>query len=79
MSLLTGERSPLESRGAAHSRRALEVRGVDEIDDLLRAELFPSDSAGVSSSAASLSHSKPQRPGRGKAKVSKFKGDGEDN
>lgn len=34
--------------------------------------------AGASSSAASMAHARPSRPGRGKAKVSKFKGDDED-
>ncbi len=53
------------------------MRGADEIDELLRAELGSGGAAVDHSSAgASLSHSKPQRPGRGRARVGKFVGDG---
>ena len=63
--------------------RTLEIRGADEIDELVRAELHSgSGGSGADathgldniggSSAANISHSKPARPGKGKAKVSKF-------
>ena len=64
--------------------RTLEIRDADEIDEQVRAEIDPQASGGsaaaggVSSAAANLSHSKPSRPGRGKAKVSKFKLDSAD-
>jgi len=55
--------------------RTLEIRGSDEIDDMLALELNEGANAdgSVSSSAASIAHNKPSRPGKGKAKVSKFK------
>jgi hypothetical protein len=57
--------------------RLFEIRDVDDIDDLIKSELSTAESTGLiaSSSAAVLSHSKPQRPGKGKAKVTKFKAD----
>lgn len=61
-----------------HYCRNFEIRSADEIDDQLRN--FHEDSgggSGVGSASAALSHAKPSRPGRGKAKVSKFKADDE--
>ena len=55
--------------------RTLEIRGSDEIDALLHSELGDAAEGGVSSSAASISHSKPTRPGKGRAKVGKFVAD----
>lgn len=57
----------------------MEIRDSDEIDDQVKTELKPAvtDASTTSSSAAALSHNKPQRPGRGKAKVTKFKADEE--
>eukprot|EP01040_Poterioochromonas_malhamensis_P000587 gene587-627_t len=55
-----------------------EVREIDELDEVLRAELYgtsQSETSTTSSSAANVVHSKPQRPGRGRAKVSKFTAD----
>jgi len=65
--------------------RILEIRDVSDIDELIRAELHPvgeesssssssSSHLNASSGAATMSHSKPQRPGKGgKAKITKFK------
>jgi hypothetical protein len=54
--------------------KTLEIRGADEINDLIQSELGAPASGDVGgSSAANISHAKPARPGRGKAKVSKFK------
>ena len=65
--------------------RILEIRDVSDIDELIRAELYPvgeesssssssSSYLNASSGAATMSHSKPQRPGKGgKVKISKFK------
>lgn len=63
--------------------KTLEIRGADEIDDLLRTETDDAGALDVAhgldsvggSSAANISHAKPTRPGRGRAKVSKFKAD----
>lgn len=68
-----------QERGVSFDK-TLEVRGVDEIDDAIKAEVDPegvaaaaAGSGNTSSAAASISHAKPQRPGKGRAKVSKFK------
>lgn len=61
--------------------RTLEIRDADEVDEAVRSARYPRatdspvpGSSGAGSSAASLSHGKPTRPGRGgRAKVSKFK------
>eukprot|EP01031_Cornospumella_fuschlensis_P028284 gene28284-34152_t len=57
----------------------LEARGVEEIDEVLGLELNPpavdGNATTTSSSAAAITHAKPSRPGRGKAKVSKFQAD----
>jgi hypothetical protein len=60
------------------SYRSFEIRDIDELDDLVRNELTGNDasnSAASSSNAANVVHAKPTRPGRGKAKVSKFSSD----
>ncbi|RYH02963.1 hypothetical protein EON65_47425 [archaeon] len=57
----------------------MEARGVEEIDEVLGLELNPpvvdSNATTTSSSAAAITHAKPSRPGRGKAKVNKFQAD----
>lgn len=46
---------------------------MEDLDGLIKSELFPSvEGIGSSSSAANVVHSKPQRPGRGKTKAAKF-------
>lgn len=54
--------------------KSIEVRGLEDLDDAIAAELRPvaADDTSSSSSGATLSHAKPARPGRGKAKVGKF-------
>lgn len=57
----------------------MEARGVEEIDEVLGLELNPpvldANANTTSSSAAAITHARPSRPGRGKAKVSKFQAD----
>jgi hypothetical protein len=58
--------------------RTLEIRDAEDVDHAVQSALNPdagngSDSPLPSSSSAAHSHGKPQRPGRGKAKVGKFK------
>jgi hypothetical protein len=62
------------------SCRSFEIRDIDELDDLVRNELTGNDASNSasSSSAANVVHAKPTRPGRGKAKVSKFSSDATD-
>jgi len=66
--------------------RTIEIRSPDEIDDAIYAEInaiissscsYDSQCAGPSSAGANITHSKPQRPGKGttKSRVSKFKAD----
>jgi hypothetical protein len=63
--------------------RSIEVRDAADVDEAVQGALNPNNGspmpggAGGSSSAANHSHGKPQRPGRGKVKVSKFKLDEE--
>jgi hypothetical protein len=61
--------------------RTIEIRDPDEVDEAVRSELDPPNGGSpipggstTGSAAASLSHDKPLRPGRGGArpKVSKF-------
>ncbi len=51
--------------------RTFEIHGVDEIDELIKNEIQPSN-VGPSSAAANITHAKPSRPGKGKVKISKF-------
>jgi hypothetical protein len=53
----------------------LEVHGPDEISDMLRVELEPPVELSAASSSAALTHSRPQRPGKGKTVVKKFQAD----
>lgn len=56
--------------------KTIEIRSADEIDEIIKEELNPEQSqGGPSSAAANISHSKPQRPGRGKASIKKFVAD----
>jgi hypothetical protein len=61
--------------------RNFEIRDIADIDEIIKNELneSPSDCSTPlsSSSAANVVHSKPQRPGRGKVKISKFNSDGD--
>ena len=62
-------------------KSSIEIRGADEITDQINSALgFSADvSAGSASSAAAASlHAKPTRPGRGRAKVSKFQSTDDD-
>lgn len=53
--------------------KTLEVRGVEDIEESIAAEIAPpADATLASSTAATMTHSKPSRPGKGKAKVAKF-------
>mmetsp|Transcript_6225 Transcript_6225/g.9388 ORF Transcript_6225/g.9388 Transcript_6225/m.9388 type:complete len:343 (+) Transcript_6225:92-1120(+) len=55
--------------------RSIEIRSSDEIDDHLQLEREDTTTAatsGPSSASAVMTHSKPQRPGRGKARIAKF-------
>jgi hypothetical protein len=78
--------STTESGGLTYklpTLRSIEVRDAADIDEAVQSALSPNNGspmpggAGGSSSAANHSHGKPQRPGRGKVKVSKFKLDEE--
>lgn len=56
----------------------LEIRAAEEIDEVLLTELRPptGDLSGSTTASSTVStHAKPQRPGRGRAKVSKFTAD----
>lgn len=66
-----------QSKGLVFDK-TLEIRDPEDIDEMVRAEIDPQSSAAASASSAgsqqaNLNHSKPSRPGRGRAKVSKFK------
>jgi hypothetical protein len=59
--------------------RFIEIRGADDLDELIQAEINPTacgaaESASASSASANISHSKPSRPGKpgSKTKVNKF-------
>ena len=59
----------------------IEIRGADEISEQVTSALgFTSEAgaASASSAAAANLHAKPTRPGRGRAKVSKFQSTDED-
>lgn len=56
--------------------RNFEIRSSEEIDDQLKnIREEAAGGAGVGSASATISHSKPSRPGKGKPKISKFKAD----
>ncbi len=56
--------------------RLYEIRDVEEIDSVVKQDLLDKSNVSTSSSAAAAqAHSKPQRPGKGKARVTKFKAD----
>jgi hypothetical protein len=58
----------------------IEIRDSDEITDQINSALGLNDPAvsSASSAAAAQQHAKPVRPGRGRAKVSKFQGSEDD-
>jgi hypothetical protein len=62
----------------AHNRhRNFEIRSAEEIDEQLKSIREESAAAGtgIGSASAALAHSKPSRPGKGKARIAKFKAD----
>lgn len=56
------------------STRTIEIREPSEVNEAIAAELAANGS-GPGSAAASIMSAKPARPGRGKARVAKFKAD----
>ncbi len=58
--------------------RTVEIRSPEEIIEHTSLD-SGDETAGPSSATASISHSKPSRPGRGKTKVTKFKADDADD
>ena len=59
--------------------RTLEIHSPEELDEQIESDLSTDNAHANSSAAATMTHSKPQRPGRGKGTkvVAKFTADTE--
>ncbi|KAJ1396961.1 hypothetical protein B484DRAFT_458792 [Ochromonadaceae sp. CCMP2298] len=63
-----------QSKGVTFDK-SIEIRDAADVDEAVQAEIAPSPVTLSASASAAVSHSKPQRPGRGKARVGKFVAD----